>query len=47
MAVPTTWQEIAQAASVEQDSQKFTHLIEQLNQALEEKDTQSIRSRAA
>jgi hypothetical protein len=47
MAVPTTWQELAQAASVEPDSQKFMHLIEQLNQALDEKDTQSLRSRAA
>jgi hypothetical protein len=33
-----TWQSFAEAASVEHDSEKLAHLIEQLNLALEEED---------
>ena len=33
-----TWQSFAKAASVEHDSEKLTHLIQQLNNALDEED---------
>jgi hypothetical protein len=33
-----TWQKFAEAASVEQDSDKLMHLIQQLHRALDEED---------
>ncbi len=33
-----TWQSFARAASVEYDSEKLGHLIQQLNHALDEED---------
>jgi len=33
-----TWQKFAEAASVEHDSEKLMHLIQQLHSALDEKD---------
>jgi hypothetical protein len=42
-----TWQELAQAASVEPDSTKLMQLVEQLHKALDDKDKKRLRSRAA
>lgn len=37
-----TWQNFAKAASVEYDSEKLSHLIQQLNHALEEEDQNNL-----
>ncbi len=42
-----TWQELAQAASVEQDSTKLMELVAQLHKVFDDKDKKRLRSRAA
>jgi hypothetical protein len=42
-----TWQKFAEAASVEQNSDRLMHLIEQLHRALDEEDRKASPSNAA
>jgi hypothetical protein len=45
--IHNTWQQFAEAASVEHDSDKLMHLIQQLHSALDEEDRKVYRRNAA